>query len=140
MRRQRNIIQNFCILAGFALLAACSSNEEVIDVDAPPVTQTVYDITNGGGAGYQNNAVIPAFSSSSIEVYSLDGPAPVLDHPAADGGMQPSHAYGVSKSVEVYPVWDGQEVNQAATYSRSSDLTAQSAAVGDVDEEELSGE
>ena len=141
MRRQNKVFQFICVLAGFMALGACSSNEEVIDVEAPPVTQTVYNI-KAGEHGYGEPAVLPAFSNSSVEVYSLDGPAPVLDRGVAtDNAMQPSNAYGVSKSVEVYPLWEDSAQSDYAGQSHDmGEPTMQGAYVEDVEREGLENE
>ena len=74
------------------LLSACSSNEEVIDVEKPSGGATV-DLTSGEIYNDYNNfdvvSVAHGVSSSNVEIYSLDGaPADTsnvsFDSPAPD--------------------------------------------------------
>lgn len=111
-------------------LAACSSNEETIEVTKPDMGDTRIDLTSGelmandGTSYYGGGSTSPelsSMSSSSVEIYSLDG--------ASSGritGPQSVHTSGPSfggignKSVEITNIGQPSTPRQNTGYSRSA--------------------
>ncbi len=123
------------VMASSLALCACLSTGEVIEVEKPPVTQTVYDITSGRMAA-DERGVVTAMSSSNVEVYGLNGPAAVVD----DGGMARDaggmRAYSTSSQVTVYP-FDPEELGDPTDYIGTKENARRGAPVGRVDRNDL---
>lgn len=77
----------FLLVAGVAItLAACSSNEETVNVDKPDMNgQTTFDLTGNGADPMYNDAPsaprLTEYSTSNVQIFSLDDPAPNMNTP-----------------------------------------------------------
>lgn len=98
--------KNYLLLgAAILTLAACSANEETIDVEKPQGAQV--DLKTGQIYNQYGDidpfGVAQSLSSSSVEIYSLDAPAADI----RAGQPAPQRAYPrsalESSSVEIYP-------------------------------------
>lgn len=94
----------FLLVAGVAItLAACSSNEETVDVDKPDMNgQTTFDITGNGADPMYSNAPsqprLTDYSTSNVQIFSLDDAAPSMNAPyRGDASMGKPRLVGNSK-------------------------------------------
>lgn len=110
------------------MLSACSSNEETIDVSKPEIGSTKFDLTNGSSslsgfddANYQasNSA---SFSSSNVQIFSLDGPLPDMrSHYSGNNGNVGFGSVG-DNSVEISDIGQPDTTRYMTGQGGSADI------------------
>ncbi len=89
------------------MLSACSSNEEIIDVEKPSGGATV-DLTNGTVYDDFNDVDVVqtahAVSSPNVEIFSLDGPGRAPSSISADTSLPAQNTIIGNSSVEISPI------------------------------------